>query len=694
MVTFYPVWTTLAGALTPVTENDLVSQTLAASRKAKFMGDDSDAILAFGNTIVHIGPSVSFLTEVQLNSQSLANTAYTLIANAIEFHNALSNTDVVDLTTSEPISYSMLHDNLPPGLSLSSTGEISGKVGVLPTDGPSLTYSFAVRISDGTYSRDRSFSIEADPATVQAAPPSWGSLPPEQTQQAQPSAFDFVPIGATTRGTPFVYQIAISQPGGLPPTLVVETFIGATDIVSPFNTLPPGLSVDPHTGVVSGTIAADAQLGKYFFTIEMLDNRGNPITTGSGATPKTFMIEISPPFSALEPLRFILWVTPAGLLATLPEAQAFPIGVRATCTTGEPVVYSLASNNSPLPPGLSLNTATGDIEGILAHIPADQTFTFTIRAQVSDTFQDRQFSIKVLSRYSVETFFNMTFKVRVKTTTPLTTYYSSVINAEEYFRQQDPNYGPAGVTSSMSIFLAGGLQGNASVLEQTVRASNLDGPVKLRLGDHKIAFAKIDGVVIYEVLYREVVDPLEHAGGWTVTDGVPVESPVRYPQSTPSNTTFIHPSSINNIRAEFVNALGFPALDPTETHDMSLKGPENLPLWMTCPQTGTDASTALGYIPAVVLAYLQPGTGQGVLDRISLRSVPAARATDSSDPVRDGHEVEFDQYFMIFQTMGIQTTFDGATTTFDQNTVRLDTLVFTEGKFFRMNRAKFNTTST
>ncbi len=691
MVNFYPVWTTLAGPLPSVVENDNVSEQLVAVRSARFMGDDSNANVVFGNTIVEIGPSVAYLANVSVNSQLLANSAYTVITNAIQFHQELANTDVVDLTTTETISYSMLHDNLPPGLSLTSSGFISGKVSTLPTNGDSLSYEFAVRANDGTYSRDRQFSMVANVSSAQTNPPEWGSLPPEVTKlDAQPSPFKYVPLGSTARGNPFTYQISIFEPPGTqPPILDLNTFIGDTTITAPFNTIPPGLSLDANTAVISGSVDASAALGKYYFEVAMLDNHGDPILTGSGATPKVFMIEVSPPGAALEPLRFIIWQTEPGLLVTLPEAQAFPVGVRAICTTGESIQYSIASPNMPLPPGLNLNPTTGDIEGILSHVEADQTFTFTIRAKVSDTFSDRTFSIKVLARYNVETFFNMTFKLRVKTSKPMSDYYDDIIDASEYFRADDPNYGPDGVRSSMNIFLAGGLAGDMDSIETIVRQSNIEGVVRLMLGEHKIAYGKINGQVVYEVLYREIIDPLARAGGWKLVDGKPVEDPVRYPESPPNASTYIHPASIKNIRYEFVSKLGFPSLDPNKEFDMTATGAENLPLWMTCPQNGNLISSALGYVPAAVIGYLKPGSGQDVLDRISLRPTPEQRPTDAADPVVEGHLVEFDQYFMLFQTMGLPTTFDGETTSWNIDNIRFDTLVYTTGKFYRMNRSNW-----
>jgi hypothetical protein len=217
----------------------------------------------------------------------------------------------------------------------------------------------------------------------------------------------------------------------------------------------------------------------------------------------------------------------------------------------------------------------------------------------------------------------------------------------------------------------------------------------LLLGPHKIAYARdITGTVLYEVLYREVEDPLSKAGGYTVLNGVPTESPVLYPESVPSAPRYLSPPSINNLRYEFISKIGFPTLDPTISHNMSLSaGAENLPLWMTCPQTGTNAATALGYIPAVVIAYLAPGAGQGVLDRISLRVTDPVRPTDATDPVVQGHEVNFNQYYIEFQSVTPATTFDSATTTFDGGVLVLDVFAYSGGTFFRMNRATFNTTT-
>ena len=691
MATFYPIWVTPTGELPSVTENETESRSLSAIRQATFMGDDP-AVSYQGNTstLVEIGPSANSVIQILVNGNPAANTY--VAGNTIVFQNTtLIATDVVQMTTSEPISFNLLHGSLPPGMALSNGGVISGKVGAIPsTDGSPVTYSFAIRATDGVFSRDRQFTLVAnvaDPNSSNAVLPTWGSLPTEvYYAEGEPAPFLYVPIGSTHRGNPFAYQISLfTSPGGVIPRLHLETFIDANNVVDPFNTLPAGLTLDGNTAVISGSVLPSAPLGKYFFDLELQDTYGNAI---ANAEVKTFMIETAPPTAALEPLRFVQWQTPSGLLATLSEAEVCPVGVRATCTTGEPVSYSIVSSNMPLPPGLNLNKTTGDIEGVVSHISADQTFTFVIRASVSDSFSDRTFSIRVLSRYTVANFFDMNFRLRVKTSVPMVNFYDSVIEEEEYFRLEDPNFSPTAKAESMTIFIAGGLSGDPTNLETTVRNSEFLGAVKLLLGEHKIAYAKLNGGTIYEVLYREVVDPIANAGGWLLVDGEPKEDEVPNPHSSGE---FIYPSSLKNIRYEFVNTLGFPSIDPEKRHDLTLNGVENLPLWMASPQDGNLLSSIPGYVPAVVVAYLKPGNGQKVLDRIAVRDKPPQRPTDPADPIAEGHVVEFDQYYMLFQTQGIQTTFDAndanaGTTSWNIDNIRFDTLVYMTGKYYRMPR--------
>ncbi len=687
MVSLYPFWITPSGALSSVTQGTNVSVSLSASRQAVFMAQQ-------GQNVVDIGENANAVTSVLVNTQTVLD--YQLEGNTVVFATNLSQTDLVDITTSDPITYSLLHDSLPPGLSLNASGTISGTVGTILSKTP-VNYTFTVRIFDGTSSRDRQFSMVAYPSSANVAPPGWGSgLPSKQIENATPNPFAYVPLGQATRGSTFDFQLDLYEPSNLPPILELEFFLGAASVTSPFDTMPPGLSLNQTTGLISGTIDPSAELGSYFFNIAMLDYLGNPVTQGTGATPLTFGIQVQPPLQPLIPLRFMIWQTAAGSLATLYEGVAFPIGVTATCSTGEAVSYTLA-DNTVLPPGLTLDASTGEIQGIIGHVLSDTVYNFTIRAFVGQTFSDRNFSITVLSRYASASFVDMTFRLRVKDTVPMASFYNSIIQTGQYFRLGDANYPNVTIGNSpMSVLIIGGLAGSAGEFESLVRSSNFDGPLNLLLGEHKIAYATINGAVIYEVLYREIIDPMAGAGGYIINNGIPSQNLILYPESAPSNPVYVYPNSINNIRCEFLLACGFPTVDSSIEYDLDLSsGAENLPLWMTCPQTGTDTTTALGYIPAIPLAYLQPGAGQLILEKINdqIGNFPAERPHDPSNAMAIGHLSPFDQYYVIFQTISSATTFDVNTTTFDGGTIVFDVFAYSGGQYFRMNREMWNTTN-
>jgi hypothetical protein len=373
-------------------------------------------------------------------------------------------------------------------------------------------------------------------------------------------------------------------------------------------------------------------------------------------------------------------------LGTIYEGQACPINVQAICTTGESVTYSLLPT-STLPLGLILDGTTGNIEGIVGHVPSN-TYTFTIRASVGQTFLDQTFSLNVLARYASPSFVDLAFNLHVSDTIPMTAYYTTVIEGSDYFRPNDSNFGSLTSGAPLSMLIIGGLAGTPSGFGSIISASNFDAPVNLLLGNHQIAYGILNGVTVYEVLYRSVVDPMAGAGGYVVINGIPTQQPVIYPESLPAVPQIIYPNSIANIRDEFVTNVGFPTIDPTLANNLSLSaGAENLPLWMTCPQSGTDQTTALGYTPAVVIAYLAPGRGQVILNRILGRVVPAERPTDQPDPVRTGHQISFDQYFVVFQTVADETTFDNETTTFDNDSIAFDIVAVAGGNLYRMNRA-------
>jgi len=210
--------------------------------------------------------------------------------------------------------------SLPPGLSLSPSGVISGK----PTQVRVDPFTFTVRLTDAT----------------------------QTTATSQPLQITIVPgplliltTGDLTRGTVSAqYSFQLQPLGGATP----YTWSLAT------GALPPGLSLNPASGVITGT---PTQFGTFSFAVKLTDSQPENVTSGT--------------------LRII--VDPAPLVVTttgdLPGGKVNIDYSQQLVATGGRTPYTWALATGPLPPGLTLNTQTGVISG---RPTATGAFTFTV----------------------------------------------------------------------------------------------------------------------------------------------------------------------------------------------------------------------------------------------------------------------------------------------------------------------------
>jgi len=672
MITFYPTWRTPSGVIANIIENQTISINLDSMHSAQLMG--SSVLHQNEINLIEANVETSAINSVYINNRL---ASYTIVDKTLFLKNiTVLDTDIIVINASTTITYSSLYNSLPDGLTLSNNGIISGTIQTTLSTNEQV-FTFAARISDGIYVRDREFSIVVDIANSVTFPPSWGKLPPKKIISTTPS-FAYVPLGSSTRSNLFEFQLDIFEPNNIPPILEIESFFNS-QVHEPFNTIPSGLSIDPNTGLIRGIVSPDVKFGDYYFNILMHDFFGNPVTSGNASFPLTCHIKIEPSNTALQPFRLIFWETPSGALASMYESQDFPLSVNASCSTGEPVSYRLV-NNTSLPPGLTLNYFNGNIEGTLLHVSdINVTYDFTVRANVLNVFEDRSFSITVLSKYNSSSFLDFYFKIRTIDASYMTNYYSSIIDPSYYFRSSDKNFGILN-PNFLKIYIIGGLNGSVDTIDDFIRASKINGPMKLILGKHKVANVNINGNTVYEVLYREVIDSMDGAGGYITNDGVPVKEQLLYPESDINNPIYITPNSINNIRNEFALGLKFPSYN---TKLVGINAAENLPQWMECPQASNDQTTAIGYVPAIVIAYLAPGKGKKVLDSITVRSEPAELSIDDSDPIRIGHNMLFDQYHVEFQSISRQTSFENDRTSFD-NALTFDSYPYISSNLFRI----------
>ena len=153
------------------------------------------------------------------------------------------------------------------------------------------------------------------------------------------------------------------------------------------------------------------------------------------------------------------------------------------------------------------------------------------------------------------------------------------------FRMGDPDFGYP--VNKPRILLCENLDNPsnieiADILEGTRRTY-------LNLGKVEFAQAVVNNVVVYEVLYRRIID--DSAGAL-----------LQY--IDPITETVINPGSLSNIRTKLIT-LGFSG------------GEENLPLWMTSEQTIGDSSSVLGWTSALEFAYVVPGAAQAIANKIN-----------------------------------------------------------------------------
>jgi hypothetical protein len=244
-----------------------------------------------------------------------------------------------------------LTGSLPPGLTLNSTtGAISGTIG----GGFTTPAAFSVQVSDA------SSPVNTVTSAFQISPNPTRSLAtltlPNGTQSSSYSA-----------------------------TISLATGTGGTFLLAD-GALPAGLTLNPTTGVLSGTPTAS---GSFWFTVQ-----SRLLTGGSVSSAwRTYNILIS----NLTGLQFTTGTTPPGAeIAAAYRALLSPIGGVA------PFTYSL--DEGSLPSGVTLDTATGLLHGDVALTTAP---SFTATLQVTDArgaTASQSFTFPIVSRLTTSSF--------------------------------------------------------------------------------------------------------------------------------------------------------------------------------------------------------------------------------------------------------------------------------------------------
>ncbi|WP_187265624.1 beta strand repeat-containing protein [Ottowia flava] len=222
-------------------------------------------------------------------------------------------------------TFAVTAGTLPPGMTLSSAGVLSG------TSTASNTFNFTVTATDsstgtGPYPGSRAYTLQVMAPGVTVLP---ATLPNGAVGSAYSQSFS-----ATGGTAPYTYSLAVGP-------------------------LPPGLTLS--AGVLSGTPTSG---GTFSFSVRAIDATTGPAAPYSGE--RAYTVTIGPPTITVAP-------------STLPSAAVASTYSQTVTASGGTAPYQYTVTAGALPAGLALSTA-----GVISGTPtAAGSFNFTVSARDS-----------------------------------------------------------------------------------------------------------------------------------------------------------------------------------------------------------------------------------------------------------------------------------------------------------------------
>lgn len=263
-----------------------------------------------------------------------------------------------------------------------------------------------------------------------------------------------------------------------------------------------------------------------------------------------------------------------------------------------------------------------------------RTFTITVNRQFNEPYETLY--IKAMPPLTDRAKINLL----LDSTAP-----NALIPYSSLYRPDDPNFG---IATSVVYDHAYGL--SAAALDTYVQAMDLNHYWKdITLGPIRTARAlDAAGNTLYEVIYSEIIDNLVNNSGVSVGKSVDLAYTIDVDGEPVS---VVYPNSLINMRDQIIDTVG--QVSPA------------LPLWMTSKQVNNQI---LGFTPAWVIAYVQPGESGRIAYNLQ-QNLPFSLNT--IDYEVDRYELDRSQTYNWNPEQDQWIPHPPLSTTFDKNTVRL-----------------------
>jgi len=518
--------------------------------------------------------------QLQLDDSTRVGLYWVLDGERVDFQ--FEATDI-DTRAGASLTYEIISGILPPGLTLSQSGALTGICQLTDdyfedsTRQIAMTFAVTVRVSDGTsvttqennifvysaaYWNVNNPNITVDMTAINNFP-----ITMDLTSQRRPVFLTETNLGTFRHDNQMVIKIDIEDADSTGNSFVYSLLNG---------TLPTGLSIDSSSGEIHGFLPRQGEVEvDYVFTMRAL----RTMDTGQLVfTDKSFTMKV------IGDIDIGVAFTTASNVGTLKADIPSTLSIVATPEQPNRVLYYAVTAGS-LPAGIILSPAGNLVGTIDPSDFTDSTRTFNFTVTVSDQYQDasatKSFNVTVdipftQLRYGSLTGHSTSFIDQ-------NIFYNiaqdpNINSPDEIYRPEDSNFGMRLIPE---MLMTAGVEAQTLTAFQNQMESN-HAPVTLFFGDIKTAVAKESGTVLYEVIYLEMSDPFVNNLG------------------VKTGATTIRPNAVENMR-DRMKALG---------HDEWTY----LPLWMKTEQAGVNGP--LGYITAVPILYCKPGTSEKLKKRI------------------------------------------------------------------------------